>query len=552
MRLRDGRRGGSKPLRAAKAAPSRVLAKLAKLPRACTYDVRVERDVETEMPDGTILLADRWYPVTPPNPPAILLRSPYGRRPFGPVGRLFAERGYQAVIQSCRGTFGSGGAWEPFRDEQIDGRATLSWIAEQSWFGGSIGTWGPSYLGLNQWAVAHDPPATLRAIAPAVSTGTFRNLLYGHGSTLLLEPLLLWVTIVEHQEDGLRGVFRSTRTVREIWKRTAAVLPLTDADVAIVGHQVDFFQDWLTHNGPADLWWDSADYRGPMTDAPPMTLVGGWFDPFSLDMVTDFRALMDAGREARLTIGPWTHSSLALAAEAIRDGLDWFDMHLAGQRGPERHPVRLFVMGSNRWVDLPAWPPPSEVQRWHLRSGDRLDPVPPSDERPSCYRYDPADPTPSVGGAGLGFGRSSGQKDQRPRESRPDVLVFTSDPMPRNVTVAGVPSAQIHMRSSAPSTDLFVRLCDVSPKGRSLNICDGLVRVSGDGAIQLAMRPTAHTFCVGHRIRIQVSSGAFPLYARNLGSGEPLGTGTRLVPSDVQIIHDSEHPSGIDLPMSSI
>lgn len=384
-----------------------------------------------------------------------------------------------------------------------------------------------------------------------VGTATPRDLIYS-GGTLALESLLLWVIAVEHQEGGVRGLLGCIRKAREIWKRTAAVLPLADADVATVGHRVDFFQDWLVHDAPEDSWWDRADYRGPVAAVPPTTLVGGWFDLFSRDMVTDFRALRDAGRQTRLTIGPWTHSSLALIAEGIRDGLDWFDTHLAGRPPLQRAPVRLFVMGSNRWVDLPAWPPPADVQRWYLRSGNRLDPAPPGDERPGCYHYDPADPTPSAGGAGLGFGRSSGQKDQRLRESRPDVLTFTSHRMSRDLTVAGELSAQIYLRSSARSTDLVVRLCDVSPKGRSLNLSDGVARVGEDGAIQLDMRPTAHTFRAGHRIRLQVSSGAHPLYARNLGAGELLATGTRLVPADVQIFHDAEHTSWIALPISPI
>ena len=112
----------------------------------------VERDLPARMADGVVLLADRWAPSTASSspPPVVLLRSPYGRRQVGLVGRLFAERGYQVVIQSCRGTFGSGGAWEPFRHEQTDGQATLAWLAEQPWFGGSVYTFGPSYLGLVQ------------------------------------------------------------------------------------------------------------------------------------------------------------------------------------------------------------------------------------------------------------------------------------------------------------------------------------------------------------------------------------------------------------------
>src|SRR5580704_14113266 len=158
-------------------AGSRILGALAKLPPARTHDVTVERDLEAKMADGAVLLADRWFPsrTSGAAPPVVLLRSPYGRRQMGPLGRLFAERGYQAIIQSCRGTFGSGGGWEPFRHEREDGRATLAWVAAQPWCDGSMATFGPSYLGLTQWALVDDPPPGLRAMAPAVTATDFRR-----------------------------------------------------------------------------------------------------------------------------------------------------------------------------------------------------------------------------------------------------------------------------------------------------------------------------------------------------------------------------------------
>src|SRR5580765_3928428 len=112
---------------------SRILGALARLPKPETQAVSVERDIEAKMPDGAVLLADWWYPSerAAQDVPVVLLRSPYGRRQVGIIGRLFAERGYQVVIQSCRGTFGSGGEWVPFRNEAADGRATLDWLSSQ-------------------------------------------------------------------------------------------------------------------------------------------------------------------------------------------------------------------------------------------------------------------------------------------------------------------------------------------------------------------------------------------------------------------------------------
>ena len=121
--------------------------------------------------------------------------------------------------------------------------------------------------------------------------------------------------------------------------------------------------------------------------------------------------------------------------------------------------------------------------------------------------------------------------------------------------------AELHVRSTLENTDFFVRLCDVSPRGRSKNLSDGIVRLrpgdvitAGDGSfsVRISMWPTANTFKRGHRIRLQVSSGAHPLFIRNTGSGEPLARATRLAVADQEIFHDGEHPSSIVLPVSLI
>src|SRR5579885_183899 len=147
--------------------------RLLHLPPARTRTVHVDHDLPAKMPDGTILLADRYYPDGGASLPIVLMRTPYGRRQAGSQARRFAERGYQAVVQSCRGTFGSGGTWSPFRDERDDGVATLGWLAGQPWFSGQVVTFGGSYVGLTQWAVAEDPPPFLKATAPSVTAANF-------------------------------------------------------------------------------------------------------------------------------------------------------------------------------------------------------------------------------------------------------------------------------------------------------------------------------------------------------------------------------------------
>ena len=219
-------------------------------------------------------------------------------------------------------------------------------------------------------------------------------------------------------------------------------------------------------------------------------------------------------------------------------------------------------MGSRRWVELSDWPPNADEQVWYLGAGGRLGRSKPSGtpQPPDRYRYDPASPTPSIGGPSLNWS-SAGSKDQRKRETRPDVLTYTSEALNEDLTVIGPLRADLCLRSSLEHTDFFVRLCDVTPRGRSKNLSDGIVRLrpgdvskSADGSffVQIAMWPTANTFKRDHRIRLQVSSGAHPLFVRNFGTGEPLRSATGLRPADQEVLHDADHLSSLVLPVSSI
>ncbi|HEY9241391.1 MAG TPA: CocE/NonD family hydrolase [Streptosporangiaceae bacterium] len=177
----------------------------------------------------------------------------------------------------------------------------------------------------------------------------------------------------------------------------------------------------------------------------------------------------------------------------------------------------------------------------------------------SSFRYDPADPTPSVGGQ-LVTGQA-GAQDNRALEARPDVLVFTSGPLPADLEVIGPVSARLRVRASGPHFDLFARLCDVDGRGRSRNVCDGLIRhvpaAGQDGPeyempeyeMTVPMSATAYRFRAGHRLRLQVSGGAHPRFARNTGTGEPPATATRLQPVQLEILHDDPDAGGLILPV---
>ena len=179
---------------------SRLIAKMTNLPPAETYDVAVDKNLETPMPDGVVLLADHYYPRRGPKRPTVLLRSPYGRgNIFGLLfGRPFAERGFQVLVQSCRGTFGSGGVLDPFHQERADGLATVEWIKQQDWFNGELVTFGASYLGLVQWAIARELGPTLKAMSTWVTSAEFRSVTYP-GESLWLESAFGWTCQVMTQ-----------------------------------------------------------------------------------------------------------------------------------------------------------------------------------------------------------------------------------------------------------------------------------------------------------------------------------------------------------------
>jgi putative CocE/NonD family hydrolase len=538
---------------------TRMIGALAKLPPAETYDVRVERDLVVPMPDGVVLLADRYVPRGRENPPVILVRCCYGRRGFFGLlfGCIYAERGYQVVIQSTRGTFGSGGKFEPFIVERDDGLATVAWLKQQPWFSGAFATNGPSYLGLVQWAIARDAGPELKAMGIQVSTSEFRSQTYMGGS-YALDTTLSWTHMMANQERPVRALLTQL-TARRMLKRLFMHLPLRDLDKLADGEHATFFQTWLEQRPADDPYWKAQDFSDTVKDVKvPINMVSGWYDIFLPWTLRDYAVLRATGQRPYFTIGPWSHASIRLMGEGVRESLAWFRAYLYNDRRHLRKsPVRIFVTGANEWRDLADWPPAGRRhERWHLQPGGGLAPEIPPASAPDRYRYDPSDPTPAVSGPVLAG--NALPTDNRELEARPDVLTYTGAPLENNLEVIGPVRVELFARSSLQHTDFFARLCDVDAQGKSLNVCDALLRVepgqqlvTADGCWRLSIDlwPTAHRFRRGHRLRLQVSSGAHPRYARNTGSGEPLATATKLVAADQEIYHDPDHPSSIELPV---
>ncbi|HEX6873730.1 MAG TPA: CocE/NonD family hydrolase [Micromonosporaceae bacterium] len=552
-----------------------------RLPPPLTREITVRRGLGLRTRDGVILRTDHYAPRLA-FAPTVLARTPYPRGgPTAVAARLIAERGFHVLISSCRGTGGSGGRFEPMRSERDDGLDTIEWLRRQPWYTGKLGTFGPSYVGYTQWAIADVPEVA--AMATAVTASQFHDPTYA-GDSFALFTTLAWASLLRAQEGpwlaGAVDLLRGQPRLRQ----ALAHLPLAEADLLATGREVAFFRRWLelagarhdpSMTGQAEEYWAALrhDHRIAAVTAPVL-MVGGWQDIFLPWQLEDYAALRAAGARPRLTIGPWHHGSRGLAAAMLKESIDWFTTHLRGEAVDAGWrqalggggPVRIYVTGGGGWREYDDWPPEgTRAEAWYLHRtpdrGGRLSPEPPAPSEPDQFRYDPADPTPSVGGPLL-LGNVAGVRDNREIEARPDVLVYTSETLADDIEIVGPVRASIRVRPSRPHFDIFVRLCDVEPgpNGRSLNVCDGLVRVDArrreagpDGvlAVEVELWPAAHRFRTGHRLRVQVSGGAYPRYARNLGTPDPLATAVDLRPVIVDVHHDPAQPSAMLLPFAA-
>jgi putative CocE/NonD family hydrolase len=546
--------------------PRHMLALALRLPTPRNR-VAVRRGIPVAMADGARLLTDHYAPRVPGPGPAILIRTPYGRGHETPMGaglslaelpaQRFAEQGYHVLVQGVRGCFGSEGSFTPHIHEADDGAATLGWVGRQDWFNGRLGTWGPSYLGYAQWAAAATAPEAIHAMVPMVCSAEAFSVAHPDGA-FALETRLRWaqsMALLRRLQQGAWGeLLGSEARLRRAFGR----LPLLEADLEAAGAELPSYRAALLHDRPDDPFWRARDHVGALasiTAAPH--LIGGWHDYFLRPLLRDYAALADAGRAPQLTIGPWTHAHPGTLIAGLREGLRWFNLHLRGEGAPRAHPVMLFVTGAEAWRGFERFPPPAELQRLHLHQGGALAAEPPAaGGAPGQYRYDPADPTPTVGGALLGG--DAGPRDNRSLEARPDVLCYSTAPLPAPLEVIGTVRLLLFVRSSLPHTDFVGRLCDVGPDGRSINRCDGLIRVApgvgepqpdGSLRIELELGPIAHRFGRGHRLRLQVASGSHPRWSRNMGGGEPAATAVRGLVAYQTVYHDGAHPSALLLPV---
>jgi len=544
------------------------------------YRVTIHSGVAVAMRDGIKLTADIYQPEVEGKLPVLLQRTPYNRAGGAGSAAAMAAHGYVVVIQDTRGRFDSQGEFYPFRYESQDGYDTVEWAASLPYANGKVGMFGGSYVGATQMLAAIASPPHLVAIQPYVTASEYYD-----GWTYQSGALMQW--FAESWSSGLAvDTLRRKASGLQDPKSWVAQLPVDTyrmLELPPVSALAPYFGDWVAHERDDDYWrpWKISDHYAEMNIKA--LHAGGWHDIFLKGTIQNYvgmRSASPARADQRLLLGPWAHADtspegkigdVTFGKSAVLDSagtiLRWYDYALKGVRNEYATgaPVRLFIMGENAWRDEREFPlARTRYTKYYLRNG-ALSTDAPGAEEPAAYEYDPANPVPTIGGR-LCCGNNQyppGPADQRPNEGRPDVLVFSTPPLAKDVEATGWVKATLFASSSAVDTDFTALLADVEPSGYARFLTDGIVRARyrnsttrpepiEPGKIyeySIDLWATSNLFKAGHRIRLYVSSSNFPRFNRNLNTGEPAAGSTRLVKASQRIYHDAQHPSALVVPV---
>jgi len=562
--------------------------------------VRLALDAEATMRDGTVLRADVYSPDAPGDYPVLLLRIPYDKTIAQSIvyhhPAWYASHGYHVVVQDTRGRYASDGIFDPLRYEAEDGFDTVQWAAQLPGSTGRVGMYGFSYSGATQLLAATQRPPALACCAPGFTSSDYYADWTYEGGALNLAFIISWTVQLLAIPDALRrgrpdvaaSIAHRVADFPALYReRPLAQFPLlAGTDVA------QFLFDWLEHDRRDDYWKEiSLEHRYDDITVPCLHF-GGWYDTFSPGTVHNYAELArragDQTDRHRLVMGPWVHIPWApivggrdYGAEATNrlneQQLQWFDHWLKDQPNDLGPPVRLFVMGANKWIDTDTWPPPQAViQEWFLHSDGRanslsgtgeLSDAAPGGEPPDIYVYDPGNPTPSAGGRSCCDAEVTpmGPACQQQIEIRNDVLIYSTGPLEQPMRVIGDIRMTLHAATSTVDTDWVVRLVDLGEDGRAVNVSQGILRARYREGLQfpsqlepgtcyqynIGLGPACWEFAAGHRLRLQITSSDFPAHDINPNTGQRVGD---VGPLDglvaTQVIrHDAQHPTRIFLPV---
>jgi len=563
-------------------------------------DIVIERNVPMKTRDGVTLRADIYRPAGDGAFPVLLQRTPYNKDSIVSFARQAAARGFMVVAQDVRGRNASEGEWYTFKHEIDDGYDTVEWAAALPHSNGKVGMFGGSYVGATQMLAAIGRPPHLAGICPFITASNYHENWTYQGGAFEQWFNESWTSFLA--QDTLN------RAMREGTNALAGdrVLPLKQYPLfnfhldpgASTEKLAPYFLDWLSHPTYDGYWkqW-SIEENYANIQVPALTITA-WYDIFQGGSLRNYVGLRDhAGNETArsaqhlfITVGGHAGSGAKIGevdfgpAAAEFDGdalvLDWYDYLFQNRQNEfaSGKPVRIFVMGENKWRGEDAWPlARAQSTRYLLESaghanssaGDgMLTRVVAGKFAPQdSFIYDPANPVPTVGGplcCDDGTREPAGPRDQKDVEARSDVLVYSTPPLDSDTEVTGPVTLDLFAKSSAVDTDFTAKLVDVWPNGFAQNLTEGILRASFRESTLGEPRPivpgkvyeykidlwsTSNVFLKGHRIRLEVSSSNFPRFDRNLNTGKSAADSATFVKATNTILYDAEHPSALILPV---
>jgi putative CocE/NonD family hydrolase len=512
------------------------------------HEVVVYRDVRVPVRDGTRQALDLYLPAEGGRPlpgkhPTLLARTPYNKDGMVAEARWFAARGYAVVINDVRGRYASEGDWRMLVDDPDDGYDLLQWIGKEPWSTGKVGTFGTSYVGGTQHALACARPPQLACMIPVDSVSNTGIAGIRHMGAFELR-FMNWIFTIGAPNARAALADPALRQALEqngkLMPQHLLNLPIRQGTTPL--KQVPEYERWLVEamrHGDNDSFWKQPGYSvvdnvERYADVP-VYHVTGWYDSWCRQNVLNWQALSQAKKSPQLLIvGPWTHgaqgrnvagelefpSDAALAFNEWR--LRWFDHWLRGvdTGALKEKPVKLFIMGGGDgrkskegrlrhggyWREEDSFPlKRTKFTKYHLHPEGRLALSRPS-APPTTFRFDPFHPVPTIGGnlSSVGGLLEAGGFDQRTRKEtlfareqlplseRRDVLVFQTDPLPEDLEVTGPVVVQLFVSSSAVDTDFTAKLIDVYPRsadyplGFDLNIGDSITRMRYRNSLEKA------------------------------------------------------------------
>ena len=533
------------------------------------------------MRDGVRLATDVYLPanrIPGQKFPTDMIRTCYNKSTADQFF-VFAHYGYAIVSQDTRGREASEGIWQPIINEKADGNDTLDWIAAQQWSNGNVGMIGASYLAITQWAAAASGNPHLKALISMV-TGGVPMFDFPHRAGVLSPGAMAWTVSMRKRS------FAPDDMERQDWDDVLKTRPIKDIPFKGIGERIPFWDEWMEHE-QYDGYWHQANWLMDQhkIDVPAL-YVTGWYDDVGPGSMQIWDMNKRNGRQnQKLILGAWKHKmnisrdihQIYYGVDAIRydmfyQYLRWYDRFLKGiENGIELEPkVDYFTIGHGKWKVAETWPPENtENIALYLDGQSGLAQQNSGMLRFSCpqengtdhYDFDPNDPTPFL--IDISENECLVPANYRDVELRSDVLVYTSQPLTQKLTMSGEPVAILYAASSAKDTDWVVRITDVDEDRNSIRMCDGIVRAKYrksfiepklllPGEIvryEIPLTWISNCFDVGHRIRVEIASGADSSIFPNSNTGEPMADCVHTVIAHQTVYHGANYPSCVIIPL---